>query len=59
MWSIEMYPTSIILILGAGGLSSMFTQKIDVLDMIIEVLREHEKELDRLIQRLENVKILT
>lgn len=29
-----------------------FTQKIDVLDMIIEVLREHEKALDRLVNRM-------
>ena len=30
-----------------------FTQKIDALDMIIEVLREHEKALDDLVQRIE------
>jgi len=30
-----------------------FTTKIDVLDLIIEVLTEHENTLDRLIKRLE------
>ena len=30
-----------------------FTQRIDVLDLIIEVLAGHEKELDGLIDRLE------
>ena len=30
-----------------------FTQKINVLDMIIETLREHEKALDDIVQRLE------
>lgn len=29
------------------------TQRIDVLDLIIEVLAGHEKELDELIDRLE------
>jgi len=29
-----------------------FTEKIDVLDMIIEVLREHEKALDDLVDRM-------
>jgi len=32
-----------------------YTTKIDVLDLIIETLKEHEKALDSLIQRLENV----
>ena len=32
-----------------------FTEKITVLDMIIEVLKEHEKTLDSLIERLERV----
>ena len=32
-----------------------FTEKITVLDMIIEVLVEHEKVLDGLIERLERV----
>ncbi len=32
-----------------------FTEKIDTLDMIIAVLQEHEKNLDGLIHRLENV----
>ena len=30
-----------------------FTQKIDVLDMVITCLREHEKKIDDLIDRLE------
>lgn len=30
-----------------------YTQKIDVLDMIIKVLQDHEKTLDQLITRLE------
>ena len=29
------------------------TEKIDVLDLLIDVLREHEKRLDELIRRLE------
>ena len=32
-----------------------FTQKIDVLDLIIGILKEHEKTLDGLIERLERV----
>jgi len=32
-----------------------YTEKVDVLDMIIEVLREHEKTLDLLIAKLEAV----
>jgi len=32
-----------------------FTEKITVLDMIIEVLVEHEKTLDGLIKRLERI----
>lgn len=31
------------------------TRKIDVLDIIIEVLKEHEKNLDESIGRLENL----
>ena len=31
------------------------TERIDVLDMIISVLKEHEKTLDELADRLENV----
>lgn len=30
-----------------------YTDKVDVLDMIINVLNEHEKKLDDLVQRLE------
>ncbi len=31
------------------------SQKVDVLDLIIDVLREHEKKLDELISRLEKI----
>lgn len=31
------------------------TRKIDVLDVIIEVLREHEKNLDEVVGRLEKL----
>ena len=30
-----------------------YTERIDVLDLIIQVLRDHEKTLDQLIARLE------
>lgn len=30
-----------------------FTEKIDVLDMLINILREHEEKLDEMITRLE------
>jgi len=30
-----------------------YTEKIDVLDMIIEILQEHEKKIDELVSRLE------
>jgi len=32
-----------------------FTEKIDVLEMIIQVLNDHEKKLDALIERVEAV----
>ena len=32
-----------------------YTEKIDVLDLIIEILQEHEKTLDQLVGRLETV----
>ena len=32
-----------------------YTEKIDVLDMIIQVLKDHEKKLDEISQRLENI----
>ncbi len=35
-----------------------YTEKIDVLDMIIDVLRDHEKALDGLVARLEKVTIV-
>jgi len=31
------------------------SQKVDVLDLIIDVLKEHEKKLDELISRLERI----
>ena len=31
-----------------------FTEKIDVLDLLIQVLRDHEAKLDELVERLEN-----
>ena len=33
-----------------------YTEKIDVLDMLINILREHEAKLDELVGRLEEVK---
>ena len=30
-----------------------FTEKVDVLDLLIQVLRDHEAKLDELIERLE------
>ena len=30
-----------------------FTEKIDVLDLIINVVKEHEEKLDELVERLE------
>ncbi|TRO51286.1 hypothetical protein E2P71_09325, partial [Candidatus Bathyarchaeota archaeon] len=32
-----------------------FTEKIDVLDLLINILREHEEKLDSLVERLEIV----
>ena len=32
-----------------------YTEKIDVLDFVINVLQEHEKDLDYLVERLEAV----
>jgi len=34
---------------------SRFTEKIDVLDLLINLLREHEEKLDELIIRLEGL----
>ena len=31
----------------------MLTGKMDVLDLLITVLREHEKDMDRILERLE------
>jgi len=30
-----------------------FTEKIDVLDLLIKILREHEEKMDRLVERAE------
>ena len=30
-----------------------FTEKIDVLDLIIQILNEHEQKLDKIVERLE------
>jgi len=32
-----------------------YTEKIDVLDLLIDVLQEHERKLDELVSRLEAV----
>jgi len=32
-----------------------FTEKIDVLDLLINIIKEHEEKLDELIRRLENL----
>lgn len=32
-----------------------FTEKIDVLDLLINILREHEEKLDTLVERMENL----
>ena len=32
-----------------------FTEKIDVLDLLINILREHEEKLDELVERLEEI----
>ena len=32
-----------------------FTEKIDVLDILINILQEHERKLDELVSRLEGV----
>lgn len=41
---------------GNMGCSIMsFTEKIDVLDMLINILKEHEETIDQLITRLETV----
>jgi len=31
------------------------TQRIDVLDLLIEIIAGHEKELDELVERMENI----
>ena len=32
-----------------------FTEKIDVMDLIINVLREHEEKLDEIVERFEKL----
>ncbi|UCD44053.1 MAG: hypothetical protein JSV27_07870 [Candidatus Bathyarchaeota archaeon] len=39
------------------GFESGFDEKIDVIDLIINVLKDHEKKLDELVSRLENVPV--
>ncbi len=34
---------------------SEITEKMDVLDLLINVIREHEKRLDELVSRLEKI----
>ena len=36
-----------------GVISMSYTEKIDVLELIINILREHEEKLDELVARLE------
>ncbi len=33
----------------------LFTEKIDVLDLLINILREHEEKIDELVARLEQI----
>ena len=40
---------------GGREMSDPFVTKVDVLDFLIETLKEHEKNLDALIYRLETV----
>ena len=37
------------------GKGMSFTEKIDVLDLLINIIKEHEEKLDELIRRLENL----
>jgi hypothetical protein len=32
-----------------------YTEKIDVLDLLIQILNEHEQKLDKIVERLENI----
>ena len=32
-----------------------FTEKVDVLDLLINILREHEEKLDTLVERMETM----
>jgi len=32
-----------------------FTEKVDVLDLLVNILREHEEKLDELVSRLEHL----
>lgn len=34
-----------------------YTEKVDVLDLLINILREHEEKLDELVERLEHVTV--
>lgn len=35
-----------------------FTEKMDVLDLLINIIKEHEEKLDELISRLENTETI-
>lgn len=35
-----------------------FTEKMDVLDLLINIIKEHEAKLDELISRLENTEAI-
>jgi len=32
-----------------------FTEKIDVLDLLVNILKEHEQKLDEIVERLETL----
>ena len=40
-------------LIGRVFFTMSYTEKIDVLDMIINILREHEEKIDELVTRLE------
>ena len=41
-----------------GDIKMSFTQKIDVLELLIELIFEHEQKLDQLIAKIENLDML-
>jgi len=42
-----------LILIGRVFFTMSYTEKIDVLDMIITILREHEAKIDELVSRLE------